>query len=202
LLRLCTNRAGPARPSMYGCAPLWASCAAAAALVQLAAGCIVIELNPSGFHANVNNLLALIPLVAHLHKRHRALPAQPLPLQVQVAAAPAQHKHRLEPPAPLHRGPPRQVGSWPSNLLHVAVDNFVDRAQEITSEALMLGLRLAGCPRFIRSCSSCACSFQLRLYHMLSLCSPHAGWCLGSAQLYWMWTCVTKAKLIDCTQVC
>jgi len=67
LLRLCTNRAGPARPSMYGCAPLWASCAAAAALVQLAAGCIVIELNPSGFHANVNNLLALIPLVAHLH---------------------------------------------------------------------------------------------------------------------------------------
>ncbi len=67
MLRLCTNRAGPARPSMHGRAPLWASCAAAAALVQLAAGCIVIELNPSGFHANVNNLLALIPLVAHLH---------------------------------------------------------------------------------------------------------------------------------------
>jgi len=22
--------------------------------------------------------------------------------------------------------------------------------------------------------------------------SPHAGWCLGSAQLYWMWTCVTR----------
>ncbi|KAK9836008.1 hypothetical protein WJX81_005653 [Elliptochloris bilobata] len=55
---------------MWCCAPLrwglWV-CAAAAALLQLAQACIVIELNPSGFHANVNNLLALIPLVASLH---------------------------------------------------------------------------------------------------------------------------------------
>ena len=69
-LHCCRVPANPVRgPARHGMYERWClyTCFAATALVQLSLGCIVIELNPSGFHANVNNLLALIPLVAHLH---------------------------------------------------------------------------------------------------------------------------------------